>query len=284
VDNRNIVKKHVLVISGDPQLLAEIKVELMPYFSVSMSAASSSALNVLEAYVISAIVICIGENSSKAFTDFITVFEIAKAKHIPLLFIAENVNEADETRAFAVGAVDYTARRHGAGDAFINRINLRISASEHEIAILSGGSVLPAPDEVSIEKSLNGKTFLVVDDIPLNRELMKAMLSNIEGLSVDQAGDGKEAVARFSDDPEKYAMILMDIQMPVMDGFEATETIRQLDSDYAKKIPIIALTAASLESEVKKCQEAGMTDFLVKPMSYDDLIVMASEYLSLGTS
>jgi len=279
VDSRDSVKKHVLVISGDPLLLAEIKVELMPFFSVSMSAASSSALNVLEAYVISAIVICIGENSAKAFTDFKTVFEIAKAKHIPLLFIAENVNEDDETRAFALGAADYTTRRHGTSDAFANRVNLRINASEHEKIILSGESTTPTLDEVSVEEALAGKTFLVVDDISLNRELMKAMLSGFDGLSVDEAGNGQEAVAMYKENHDKYALILMDIQMPVMDGFEATKVIRQLDFESAKKIPIIALTAASLESEVKKCQQAGMTDFIVKPMAYDDLIVMASEYL-----
>jgi len=278
VINNSPEKKHVLVISGDPQILAEIKMELMPFFSVSISAARSSALNILDAYIISAMVICIGENSAKAFSDFNEIFVIAKAKQIPMMFIAEVFNDADESRAFAVGAVDYSARRHGSAEAFINRIHLRIGASEHEKAIKSGERVSPTPDEVSVEETLKGKIFLVVDDISLNRELMKAMLSSIDGLSVEEAGDGEEAVAIFKEDPEKFALILMDIQMPVMDGYEATKEIRKLDFEYAKKVPIIALTAASLESEVKKCQEAGMNDFIVKPMAYDDLIVMASVY------
>ena len=276
--NNSPEKKHVLVISGDPQILAEIKMELMPFFSVSISAARSSALNILDAYIISAMVICIGENSAKAFSDFNEIFGIAKSKQIPMMFIAEVFNDADESRAFAVGAVDYSARRHGSAEAFINRIHLRIGASEHEKAIKSGERVSPTPDEVSVEETLKGKIFLVVDDISLNRELMKAMLSSIDGLSVEEAGDGEEAVAIFKEDPEKFALILMDIQMPVMDGYEATKEIRNLDFEYAKKVPIIALTAASLESEVKKCQEAGMNDFIVKPMAYDDLIVMASVY------
>ena len=284
MDSKTNEKKHVLVISGDPQILAEIKMEIMPFFSVSMSAASSSALNILEAYMISAIVICIGKNSAKAFSDFSEIFDLAKTKRIPMMFIAEVFNDADETRAFAVGAVDYSARRQGTVDAFVERINLRINANEHEKSILSGENVSPTPDEISVEESLKGKTFLVVDDVSLNRELIKAMLSGINGLTVDEAGDGKEAVRMFKEDLEKYALIFMDIQMPVMDGFEATIAIRQFDIDYAKKVPIIALTAASLESEVKKCQEAGMTDFLVKPMSYDDLVFMASEYVSLKES
>jgi len=271
-------KKHVLVISGDPQILAEIKMELMPHFHVSMSAASSSALNALEAYTIAAIVICIGDNSATAFADFHDIFEIAKNAHIPILFIAEKGNDDDETKAFAVGAVDYSARRRGTVDALVSRINLRINASEHERLLMSGESFSPTPDEISAEEALEGKTFLIVDDVNLNRELIKAMLSGIKGLTVEEAHDGREAFEMFKNEPEKFSLILMDIQMPVMDGLEATMAIRELNSIHSQNVPIIALTAASLESEVKECIEAGMNDFIVKPMAYDDLIVMAAEH------
>ena len=273
-------KKHVLVISGDPLILAEIKMELMPHFYVSMSAASSSALNALEAYAIEAVVICIGDNSSTAFSDFHDIFEIAKGRHVPILFIAEKGNDDDETKAFAVGAVDYSARRRGTVEALVSRINLRISASEHERLLMAGESLSPTPDEISAEEALAGKTFLIVDDVGLNRELIKAMLSGIEGLTVEEAGDGKEAFEKFKKEPEKFSLILMDIQMPVMDGLEATMAIRELNNVHSKNIPIIALTAASLESEVKECLEAGMNDFIVKPMAYDDLIVMVAEHCS----
>jgi len=273
-------KKHVLVISGDPLILAEIKMELMPHFYVSMSAASSSALNALEAYTIEAVVICIGDNSSTAFSDFHDIFEIAKGRHVPILFIAEKGNDDDETKAFAVGAVDYSARRRGTVEALVSRINLRISASEHERLLMAGESLSPTPDEISAEEALAGKTFLIVDDVGLNRELIKAMLSGIEGLTVEEAGDGKEAFEKFKKEPEKFSLILMDIQMPVMDGLEATMAIRELNNVHSKNIPIIALTAASLESEVKECLEAGMNDFIVKPMAYDDLIVMVAEHCS----
>ena len=272
-------KKHVLVISGDPQILAEIKMELINNFDVSMSAASSSAINALEAYIISAIVICIGDNSETAFADFRDVFEIAKGRHIPILFIAEKGNDFDETKAFEVGAVDYSARRRGTVEALVRRIRLRINAREHEKMIMTGESVLPAHDDVTIEESLAGKTFLIVDDVGLNRELIKAMLSSIDGLSIDEAADGKEAFETFEKDPSKYSLILMDIQMPVMDGYESTRAIRALDNDFAKNVPIIALTAASLESEIKKCIDAGMNDFIVKPMNHDDLIVMVTEHI-----
>jgi len=271
-------KKHVLVVSGDPLILAEIKAELMPSFSVSMSAASSSALNVLEAYTIAAVVICIGENSSVAFSDFYDIFETAKKKHVPILFIAENGNDDDETKAFEVGAVDYSTRRRGTVDALINRIRLRISASEHERILMTGESYQPPNHEITPEESLAGKTFLLVDDVSINRELIKAMLLNIEGLTVEEAENGFEAVSMFKQSPEKYSLILMDIQMPEMDGLEATRVIRKSKDDSGKNVPIIALTAASLESEIKMCIEAGMNDFIAKPMSYDDLIVMVVEH------
>jgi len=271
-------KKHVLVISGDPRILAEIKVELMAHFSVSMSAASGSALNALDAYSIAAVVICIGESSDTAFADFQDIFELAKINHIPIMFIAEKGNDDDETKAFAVGAVDYSARRRGTTDALVSRIRLRISASEHEKLIMAGESLSPTPYEESVEEALAGKTLLVVDDISLNREMIKAMLSSIEGLKVEEAVDGKEAFEMFEREPDKFSLIFMDVQMPVMDGLESTRAIRALDNEFAKSIPIIALTAATLESEIKQCLDSGMNDFLSKPMSFDDLIVMVTEH------
>jgi len=277
VSGGNSEKKHVLAISGDPQILAEIKVELMTNFYVSMSATSSSALNALEAYTIAAIVICIGDNSSTAFSDFNDIFDLAKGMHIPILFIAEKGNDDDETKAFALGAADYSARRRGTVDALVSRIRLRISASEHERLIFSGESFSPTPDEVSAEEALAGKTFLIVDDVSLNRDMIKAMLSLIDGLLVEEASNGKDALEMFEKEPEKYSLILMDVHMPVMDGLESTRAIRSLDNELSKKVPIIALTAATLESEIKQCLEAGMNDFIAKPMSYDDLIVMVTE-------
>ena len=271
-------KKHVLVISGDPLVLAEIKAVLMTYFDVSMSSSSSSALNVLEAYEIAAVVICIGENSSVAFSDYSDIFTVAKVNHVPIMFIAEKGNDDDETKAFEIGAVDYSARRRGTVEALVNRIRLRINASEHEKILKSGETSLTRTEEISIEESLAGKTFLLVEDVLINREIIKAMLSEIEGLTVEEAENGLEAVEMFKEIPDKYSLILMDIQMPVMDGLEATTTIRNLDSEYGKKVPIIALTAATLESEVKMCIEAGMNDFIAKPMTYHDLVVAVAEH------
>jgi len=279
MSNSSPDKKHVLVISSDVQILAEIKMELLPFFDVSISAASSSVNNVLEAYTIAAVVIYIGSNSVAAFSDFNEIFEVVKEKLIPILFVAERGNDDDETKAFEIGAVDYSARRRGTVEALVRRILLRINASEHEKMLLTGESSAPPSDTEAAEKSLRGKTFLIVDDVSLNRQMIKAMLSSIEDLVVEEASDGKEAIDKFLEKPERFSLILMDIQMPVMDGLEATRVLRAMDLEYAKKVPVIALTAATLESEIKECIAAGMNDFIAKPMTYDDLIAIAAEHI-----
>ena len=271
-------KKHVLVISSDVQILAEIKMELLPYFDVSISAASTSVNNVLESYTIAAVVIYIGLNSAAAFADYQEIFVTVKSQMIPILFVAERGNDDDETKAFEVGAVDYSARRRGTVEALVRRILLRINASEYEKLLLSGENLAPPPETIPMEEVLSGKTFLVVDDVGLNRELIKAMLSGIDGLEVEEAEDGKEALIMMMRASHRYSLILMDVQMPVMDGVEATIAIRELDDEYSQNVPIIALTAATLESEIKKCLDAGMNDFIAKPMTYDDLMAMVAEH------
>ena len=272
------LKKHVLIVSGEPRILAEIKAELMAYFSISIAATSDLAINALEMNEVAAVVICIGENREQAFSVFNSIFDYVQSKNIPIIFLAEKGNDDDETTAFAMGAVDYSTRRRGTINALSNRINLRINASEYERRILAGEITPGSFDNVTPEKILFGKTILVVEDIEINREIVAMMLSEIEGLTVDLACDGKEAVEKFKDNPGLYSLILMDVQMPVMDGLEATRTIRSLDCENARNVPVIALTATTDEAEIELCLKAGMDDFLEKPMPYDKFLVLAAEH------
>ncbi len=110
---------------------------------------------------------------------------------------------------------------------------------------------------------LTGKV-LVVEDTPVNQQVAMAMLENL-GLDVEVAENGQEAVDAF--DSDKFDAILMDIQMPVMDGLEATEIIREKEAGKSDGIrtPIIAVTANVTENDRKRCHAAGMDDFLPKP-------------------
>ena len=119
--------------------------------------------------------------------------------------------------------------------------------------------------------SLVGKTAILADDVEINREIVIAMLEG-SGLQIECAENGSEALEMFRSSPEKYDVILMDINMPEMDGVEATRRIRALDAQEAAEIPIIALTANVLASEVETYFAAGMTDHIGKPVDYDKLL------------
>lgn len=272
-------KKNVLIISGAPHLLVETKIELMPYFDVSIAGTSNAAISALGMHDISAVIICVGENRDVAFAIINSIFTIVEGKGIPIIFLAEKGNDYDETAAFELGAVDYTTKRRGTTNAMINRIRLRINASEHEKFILTGRGPI-VPHEVSPEAVLPGKAVLVVDDIDINREIVLAMLSGINDLTMDTAGNGIEAVEMFEKAPDRYSLILMDIHMPEMNGFEATKLIRSGKSENARKVPIIALTADTQESEVERCFTSGMNDYMEKPLTADKLFAAVAEHCS----
>ena len=103
---------------------------------------------------------------------------------------------------------------------------------------------------------------LLVEDNPVNQKLAKLMLTKA-GYQVEVANNGKEAVEKFTSSPEDFDLIFMDIQMPEMDGFEATEAIRSKGFDT---IPIVAMTANAMKGDRKMCLEAGMDDYTTKPI------------------
>ena len=271
-------KKHVLVISNEPRTLVEIKVGLMNYFDVSITAAGTAALAALKAYsTIAAIIIYIGETRDKAFSEFSGISEAVKEKRIPVIFLAENDDEFDEIAALAIGAADYVVKRRGTYKALVSRIHLRIRASHNE-KLLLGGDGVAYLSRVRPEELLEGKTILIAEDIELNRDIIGGMLSDIKGLTLEFAVSGKEAVKKFAQNPDRYSLIFMDVQMPEMDGWEATRVIRGLDRENAREIPIIALTASIRKDEITFCLEAGMNDFIEKPMAYDKFLEVAVEY------
>jgi len=113
-------------------------------------------------------------------------------------------------------------------------------------------------------------SILLVEDNPVNQKMTDLMLSKA-GYMIDIAGNGKEAVGKYTSNPDTYDLIFMDINMPVMDGFQATRLIRSFEekNKVFPKIPILALTANVLDDFKVKCIEAGMDDFLTKPIKRD---------------
>ena len=120
--------------------------------------------------------------------------------------------------------------------------------------------------------ALNGKKLLLAEDNELNREIAMELLK-AHGLLIDTADNGLMAVDRFKTSaPGEYACILMDIQMPVMDGYKATRAIRALEHEDAHTIPILALTANAFASDIGKAHSAGMNDHIAKPIDVELLM------------
>ena len=116
------------------------------------------------------------------------------------------------------------------------------------------------------EKSIKGLHILLAEDNELNMEIAEFMLQN-EGADVTKAWNGQEAVELFrNSEPGEFDVILMDIMMPVMDGYEATKMIRSLDREDAKTIPIIAMTANAFTEDRLRAKEAGMNEHISKPV------------------
>ena len=126
--------------------------------------------------------------------------------------------------------------------------------------------------------SLTGRRILLVEDVDINREIVLALLGPT-GLEIDCAENGLEAVRMFSEAPEKYDMIFMDVQMPEMDGYEATRTIRALGVPKAKSIPILAMTANVFREDVEQCLAAGMNNHVGKPLDFDEVLELLQAYL-----
>lgn len=140
------------------------------------------------------------------------------------------------------------------------------------------GGVRSQLEKVS-RKDYSGKRVLLVEDIELNREIAREIIG-MTGVQVEEAENGKIAVEKFSaSESGYYDIILMDVQMPVMNGYDATSSIRALDRADASAIPIVAMTANAFAEDVREAKEAGMNEHLAKPLDFEKLIEMLERYL-----
>jgi CheY-like chemotaxis protein len=135
-----------------------------------------------------------------------------------------------------------------------------------------------APREAQEGALFAGRCLLLAEDVEINREIIISLLEDT-GIAVDCAKNGLQALTLFEANPSKYHIILMDIHMPEMDGYEATRKIRRSAAEEALSVPIVALTANVFREDVDKCLKAGMNDHLGKPVDYNELIKMLEKYL-----
>jgi len=143
------------------------------------------------------------------------------------------------------------------------------------------GSLSDHIQMVIADADFEGYTVLLVEDIEINREIVMALLEPTN-IKIDCAENGEQAVEIFLDNPLKYDMIFMDIQMPEMDGYTATKIIRNSEVERSQEIPIVAMTANAFKEDIEKCLEAGMNGHIGKPLAYDLVISTLEKFLHGG--
>jgi len=174
------------------------------------------------------------------------------------------------------GKID-VASELGKGSVFsftvqLTRSEEHISAGDDDPDVISCAS-----DDIT--DIFAGFTVLLAEDVEINREIVLSLLEPT-GLAIDCAENGSEAVRIFSESPEKYSMIFMDVQMPETDGYEATRRIRALDNPHAKTIPIVAMTANVFREDIEKCLDAGMNGHIGEPLDFDEVLKQLHLFLT----
>ncbi len=188
---------------------------------------------------------------------------------IPILFLTACDWEEIEEEAIAAGIDGFLAKPFFVS-AFKEKIQ-HIYAKRSDVTQQTG-------EEAEIS-SLEGKYFLIAEDNEINSEILLELLHMI-GADGEVAENGQIAVDRFqAAQPGHFDAILMDVQMPVLNGYEATKIIRSIDREDAKTIPVIAMTANAFAEDIKDAKDAGMDDHIAKPVDIDVIRKTLGKYL-----
>jgi signal transduction histidine kinase/CheY-like chemotaxis protein len=163
----------------------------------------------------------------------------------------------------------------GDGSTFTFSVIFHRAESKPVVGAL-GNPPVPAASEPSAGPPLAGRYVLLAEDNAINQQIMERLLQRL-GITVDVAVNGREAVDAVMAHPDRYDMVIMDVQMPEMDGLEATRLIRRRFD--AVRLPIVAMTAHAMEEERLACLAAGMNDHLTKPVDPKNLTRTLEQWL-----
>jgi signal transduction histidine kinase/ActR/RegA family two-component response regulator/HAMP domain-containing protein len=175
------------------------------------------------------------------------------------------------------GAISLTSRE-GEGSVF----SFTIKCPARKQTVKKDAEKETSAGQEAQQYDFSGKRCLVVDDVDINREILVELLSDT-GIALETAANGREALDKFAAREERYFdIILMDMQMPVMDGCTASREIRKLARRDASRIPIVAMTANVLPEDTKRALDSGMNDHLGKPIELDAVYTVLARYLLEG--
>lgn len=178
----------------------------------------------------------------------------------------------NEVPIIILSAYDYSEIEQEALDAGVTAFISKPLFKSELISVLKNPKTIRKQSVETLHSCYEGKHILLVEDNELNREIAEEMLKDA-GFIVDSVNDGIDAVEKMKDvNEDAYDLILMDIQMPKMDGYTATKKIRHLSNQRKANIPIVAMTANAFEEDKKKSMEAGMNAHLSKPVNIKNLV------------
>ncbi len=178
--------------------------------------------------------------------------------------------------AYEWGEIEDAAKAAGA-DGFICKPFFRSSVYENMMEILG---LTEIDDNVSEEKQeyIYGMNVLIAEDNDINWEVAREIM-DMYGVNCVRAENGQICVDMINEAPEgKYDMILMDIKMPVLDGYEATEVIRSSEKEYVRNIPIVAMTADAFSEDIQRSKEVGMNGHIAKPININNLLTILGKF------
>ena len=159
----------------------------------------------------------------------------------------------------------------GEGSTFLVQLPLAESAEE----------VVQNESQHTSSSQIRKGRILLAEDNKMNIDLMKMLMSSLQQQDIEIAENGAVAVELFK--KGNYDLVLMDCQMPEMDGFEATAEIRRLEQDKARKTPIVAMTANAMKGDRERCLQLGMDDYLTKPVTIQSVETVLAKWMPDST-
>ena len=223
--------------------------------------------------------------SHQSGTDYDVCLADLKMPDIDGVEVARRVRAevGPETTIIIITAYDWTnveVRAREAGvDMFLTKPVFTSTLYNALLSVTGIDRAVRVPAEKNHRPELAGHHVLLAEDNDLNREIAVELLQMI-GITVDWAENGRAALDKFLADGDTYDLILMDVQMPVMDGYQATAAIRSSGHERAGTIPIIAMTADAFHEDIVKAETAGMNGHLAKPIDPELLYETVAEYLT----
>lgn len=205
-----------------------------------------------------------------------------KLPDMDAIYIAKHIRQVinGDLTIILISAYDWSEFETEARDAGINGfISKPLFKSTLFYGLKKYMGIEETQNQNTVDTDLHGRRILVAEDNEINWEIIEELLSDI-GIELDWAENGKICLDKFQNSaPGYYDAILMDIRMPVMNGYEATVALRKSEHEDAKDIPIIAMTADAFSEDIQRCLDCGMNAHTAKPINLDEVINLLKKFI-----